>query len=56
MEGWKSPLFMGLACVMEDEARNGAQVFHNSFPQTCLNFQSPPIKEEWIWQLDMVKL
>jgi hypothetical protein len=31
--------------LWQDEARNGAQVFHNVFPQPYLNFRSPPIKE-----------
>jgi hypothetical protein len=42
--------------LWQDEARNGAQVFHNGVPQPCLNFRSPPIKEEWIRKLDMVNM
>ena len=38
-----------------DEASNGSQFFNNGLPQPCLNFQSPPIKEEWIRKLDMFK-
>jgi hypothetical protein len=47
---WRWPV------LWQDEARNGAKIFHNGFPQPCLDFRSPPIKEEWIRQLDMAKL
>jgi hypothetical protein len=47
---WRWPV------LWQDKARNGAQVFHNGFPQPCLKFRSPPIKEEWIRQLDMATL
>jgi hypothetical protein len=47
---WRWPV------IWQDKACNRAQVFHNGFRQPCLNFRSPPIKEEWIRKLGMIKL
>jgi hypothetical protein len=42
--------------IWREEARDGAKAFHEYFPPPCFKVRSPPIKEQWIRDLDMVKL
>jgi hypothetical protein len=42
--------------IWREEARDGDKSFHKYFPPPCLKARSPPIKEQWIRDLDMVKL
>jgi hypothetical protein len=47
---WRWPL------MWREEARDGAKAFHKYFPPPCLKARSRHIKEQWIKDLDMVKL
>jgi hypothetical protein len=49
-------LFLRWPSIWREEARDGAKAFHKYFPPPCLKARSPPIKEQWIRDLDMVKL
>ena len=42
--------------IWMNEAIDGARAFHLYFPLPKLRFYSPPIKEEWIQQLDIDNL